>query len=247
MTETFDLSGLTFEVRRSERRSTLGLTVDREGCLIVHAPAATPSPELRTWTKTKLVWVHRKLATKESLSPRQSAPEFVTGESFSFLGRSHRLSIVKVQAAPLIQHGRTFTLRAADRENAERLFRQWYIDAGTSWLVERSNLVARKVGAWPLKVSVGDLGFRWGSCGKGRVIRFNWRVVQLPVRLADYVIAHELSHLLEPHHGTEFWKTLERAVPDWRERQATLATSAHEFLAFPINVKAKREAAVATR
>jgi len=58
---------------------------------------------------------------------------------------------------------------------------------------------------------------------------FNWRLFQLPVHLADYVILHELNHLLEPHHGPEFWRALDRSLPDWKERKEELSTKAKEI------------------
>ena len=70
---------------------------------------------------------------------------------------------------------------------------------------------------------MGELGFRWGSCGKNGVIRFNWRLLQLQVRLIDYVIAHELVHLHEHNHSPEFWRILDRVLPDWRQRKDELA------------------------
>ena len=76
------------------------------------------------------------------------------------------------------------------------------------------------------RVEVRDLGYRWGSCGKNRVTYFNWRWLQLPVRLADYVLAHELAHLLEPHHGPAFSRILDRSLPDSRQRQKELQVRA---------------------
>jgi predicted metal-dependent hydrolase len=61
------------------------------------------------------------------------------------------------------------------------------------------------------------------------VVFFNWRLLQLPVRLADYVIAHELSHLIEPYHGSAFWRVLDRSMPDWKERKEELKTRAQEI------------------
>jgi predicted metal-dependent hydrolase len=79
---------------------------------------------------------------------------------------------------------------------------------------------------------VRDLGFRWGSCGKNGVLFFNWKVLQLPVRLVDYIIMHELIHLVEGHHGPEFSKALARAMPDWQKRKDALATTAKDYLVF---------------
>jgi predicted metal-dependent hydrolase len=62
-------------------------------------------------------------------------------------------------------------------------------------------------------IEVRELGFHWGSCGKNGVLFFHWRLLQLPVRLIDYIIVHELVHLQEPHHSPEFWQAIDRALP----------------------------------
>ena len=85
---------------------------------------------------------------------------------------------------------------------ADRL-RQEGLDAATGrpWVRERVTLLGRRLGVKVTRVDVRGLGYRWGSCGKKGVVYFNWKLLQLPVRIIDYVIAHELAHLLEPHHG----------------------------------------------
>ena len=232
MTETLRVGDLTFEVRRSLRRQTLGLTVDRAGELRVHAPESYAGEDLQQWVKGKLVWVYQKLALKSETSPEGRIPEFSSGETFSYLGRGYRLKAVTKQKEPLRFDGKRFYLRSDARAEAANHFRRWYVFAGTEWLKARVELLARKTGTTPARIEVRDLGYRWGSCGKKRVIYFNWKVLQLPVRLADYVITHELMHLQVPHHGPEFWNALERAMPDWRERQDALRIKANDFLTF---------------
>jgi predicted metal-dependent hydrolase len=73
MSETLQIGELTFEVRRSPRRRTLGLTVDRSGELVIHSPEATTPPELEKWARSKLLWVHRKLALKEEWGEKFNA------------------------------------------------------------------------------------------------------------------------------------------------------------------------------
>lgn len=90
------------------------------------------------------------------------------------------------------------------------------------------------MGATPSRIKVGDLGYRWGSCGKNGVIYFNWRLLQLPVRLVDYVIVHELAHLLQHNHTREFWRILDNALPDWRERKAAMESEWQAYVAFGI-------------
>lgn len=236
MTQTLQLGGLLFEVRRSDRRKTLGLTVDRAGELVAHVPAETSMDELSRWVGKKLLWVHRKLALKEEAAPRMRAPEYVSGEAFSYLGRRYRLKLVERQEQPLQFDGARFTLRR-DARPAEAHFRNWYITTGADWLRQRVDTLSARTGSKPRRVEVRDLGFRWGSCGRNRVVYFNWKLLQLPVRLADYVIAHELVHLREGHHGPAFWATLGRAMPDWQKRKDALAGKAKDYLVFGLRAE----------
>jgi predicted metal-dependent hydrolase len=106
---------------------------------------------------------------------------------------------------------------------------------GADWLRRRVETLSARTASNPKRVDVRDLGFRWGSCGKNGVIYFNWKALQLPVRLVDYVIAHELIHLREGHHGPAFWEALSRAMPDWQKRKDALASQAKEHLIFGLS------------
>lgn len=78
------------------------------------------------------------------------------------------------------------------------------------------------MGVEPKRVEIRDLGFRWGSCSRG-VVYFHWQVMQLPPRLIEYVVAHELVHVRVQHHTPTFWRVLRRVLPDAEERKAALA------------------------
>jgi len=235
MNETLLIADMEFEVRRSPRRKTLGLTVDRAGELVVHAPESASEDELRRWVRRKMVWVHQKLALKEELAGSAQHPDFVSGESIFYLGRNYRLKLVDDQDEPLHFDGQWFFLRRKDRHDAPQHFRQWYLDAGTQWLCKRVGAWESRAGATPSRLSVGDLGFRWGSCGKNHVLYFNWRALQLPVRLVDYVIVHELVHLRERNHTPEFRRILDCVLPDWRDRKSELESGWQSYVAFGID------------
>lgn len=232
MSEALQVEGVVLEVRRSHRRSTLGLTVDRTGDVIVHAPSTVTSEEMAAWIKRKLIWVHQKLAAKAAGSARHSPPEFVTGEAFSFLGRSYILRLVANQWEPLAFDGEAFRLRRDARGTAQNHFRHWYVREGRAWLENRVTMLAPRVGTLPAGVRVRDLGFRWASCTQDGALNFNWRLLQLPRRLIDYVILHELTHLVEPNHGSHFWRRLELALPHWRELKEELDRGVAQYLRF---------------
>jgi len=232
--ETLQVGDLTFEVRHSQRRRTFGLTVDRSGELVVHVPAVASDEAITKWINKKLLWVHRKLALKEQAAPKMRAPGYVSGEGFCYLGRRFRLQIAEGASKPLQFDGGQFVLRS-DARPAEEHFRRWYAQNGSEWLRRRVQRLSHYVPKKPTRVEVRDLGFRWGSCGKNDVLFFNWKVLQLPVQLIDYVIMHELVHLSERHHGFAFWEALARALPDCEDRKRCLAAKAKDYLVFGLS------------
>jgi predicted metal-dependent hydrolase len=229
MKQRLTIGELKFELRRSSRRKTLGLTVDRGGELVVHSPNALTRQEISAWVQTKLLWVHKKLILKQKLTGSARQPKFVAGESFHYLGRIYRLEVVSDQDTPLKFDAKRFLLRRNAKRAALAHFREWYTANGTTWIERRVKELAKRVGVEAPRIDVRNLGYRWGSCGKRGILYFNWITLQLPVHLADYVIIHELVHLNEPHHDKSFWTSLERALPDWRERKAELAEKAREL------------------
>ena len=234
MTSHIEISGLVFEVRRGPRRSSLGLTVDRSGELVVHAPLSTSDPELRAWVTSKLLWVHQKLAQKREMVRNVHPPEFVSGESIFYLGRSHRLKIVEQARTPLRFDGEWFELRRSATPKAAHHFQRWYIEEGAAWLRLRSAELERLSGQTSSSVIVGDLGFRWGSCGKNGTLYFNWRLLQLPIQVIDYVVMHEQMHLLHHNHSKEFWRAMDSVLPDWRDRKEELERDWGRFARFAL-------------
>ena len=233
MNKTIQVGGMDFDVRRSARRKTVALMVGRTGELAAYAPMETSTEALSSWISTKLLWAHGKLALKKETAPKSVEPEFVSGESFCYLGRRYRVKIVQNQDQPLVFDGTRFLLRRGSK-SPEKLFQQWYAETGSEWLRRRIERLSRLTASKPSEVAVRDLGFRWGSCGRNGVLFFNWKIFQLPVRLVDYVVLHELVHLRERSHGTAFKAALERALPDWKEREEDLGKKARDYLAFDV-------------
>lgn len=120
-----------------------------------------------------------------------------------------------------LERGRFKMLRSAAPTGREHLMR-WYEDKAVPWLTKHVEHFRTRLSVNPGGLSVQDLGYRWGSCGKGGRLYFHWRAILLPPRIAEYIVAHELVHLLEPHHTPAFWKRLERALPDFAGRKQWL-------------------------
>jgi predicted metal-dependent hydrolase len=216
---------LTFEVRESRRRKTLQITVDRDGELVIAAPADTDEQVLHDFVIEKRTWIYRKLAEKAERRRRLPGKEYVNGEGFLYLGRSYRLKRVPNDAQDVslkLVAGR-FQLREDALNDAREHFVRWYTDRATDWLTAKVKEHAQRMGVEPAGLKVQDLGYRWGSCGKDSRVYFHWKAILLPRHIAEYVVVHELVHLREPHHTPTFWRCLERAMPDYEQRKSWLA------------------------
>ncbi len=129
--------------------------------------------------------------------------------------------VPEADAAIKLQAGRFVMPKALARDGRQVLIR-WYREHAQPWLWGKVLDYSGRMEVAPSGVRVQDLGYRWGSCGKGVLLYFHWKTILLPARIAEYVVVHELAHLHEPHHTPEFWRRVERAMPDFERRRAWL-------------------------
>ncbi len=222
--ETFiEVDDLHITVRRSAQRRTMQITVERTGELILSAPPEVGIDRLRDFVSQKRFWIYTKLAQKEQLQRKVPRKEFVGGEAFLYLGRNHRLKLVEEQDLPLKLVNGRYALRRDAQAGAREHFIRWYSERARVWLSGRLADYQSRMEVAPAGVKVQDLGYRWGSCGKGDWLYFHWKTILLPARIAEYVVVHESAHLHEPHHTPAFWLRVERAMPDYAQRRAWLA------------------------
>lgn len=232
MSQTILIDDLTILIQYSDERKSLGLTLERDGSLVVAAPTGSSLARIEQFARQKQFWIYTKLAEKETLGgPEPRVREFVNGEGFFYLGRSYQLRIVtnSAQSMPLrLWHGR-FRLREDAVAQAEKHFTEWYTTHGKPWISSRVDVYAKRVGVQPMAVEVMDLGYRWGSCSPSGKLNFHWRTVCLPSRMIEYVVVHELVHLFEPNHGETFWERVRWAMPDYEERGRWLAQEGAKY------------------
>jgi len=224
-TKRLVVAGLEFAVQLSGARRSIGITVDRDGSLIVTAPQDCDEAELARFAHDKRMWVYKKLAEKDLLLSYRPTKEFVSGEGFVYLGRSYRLLLGNADVDRVkLERGRLVMSRnvAACGSGAQAMV-DWYRARASRWFPRRVEPWAQRMGVRPAAIDVRDLGYRWGSLGKNDHVNFHWATIQLQPALVDYVIVHELAHIHEPHHTPDFWATVQRAMPTYLRAKDDLA------------------------
>ena len=228
--DSLTVDGLLVAVRWSARRRTVGITVKRDGEVVVAAPVRTPVRKVEEVVRAKLPWVRRKLAEFEALGPPPAPKRFVDGELLPYLGRDYRLTSVDDPRRPVaLTDGRLEIDRTLDG-HARAAVVAWYEARAREHVDAAVDRYAPLVGAAPALVVVRDLGKRrWGVCDhRTLTVSFHWQLVTQPPELVDYVVVHELAHLHEPNHGPAFWRRVEDVLPDWKARRKRLSHGAHE-------------------
>jgi len=217
---------LNYTLKRSNRRS-LGLTVDRDGAVIVRAPFSLDDREIEKFLSEKRIWIQQKLSQKALAIRGKPKREFVNGQGFLYLGRSYRLRYIQSAEDPKVlkaaKHKRLqlrngyFELDVKERQNARDHFFGWYKRKTEEKLKERCPRYANRVGVRVESFRISDLGNRWASYSKNGTISFNWRSVMAPIWVFDYILVHEMAHMIERPHSKKFWRIVSRVMPDYGE------------------------------
>jgi predicted metal-dependent hydrolase len=212
---------LDVTIQVSDRRKSIRLTVERDATLVAVIPPQADLPAVIKAIETKRRWLYAKLREHASRGAARPPRQYVTGEGFWYLGRTYRLLVIDGSAAVGLRRGRLELPRDLVPAAPDHLVR-WYRRVGEAWLNRRIGPWAARLGVTATRLRVMPLGYRWGSCTSGGAVNIHWAVMQLPPDLIDYVLVHELAHLREPNHTTDFWRVVERALPDYANRRDRL-------------------------
>lgn len=199
------------------------LTVESDGKLHLLVGAGVDEQEVQKFLESKRKWIYTRLSEKEDLLRTSVDRELVDGEGFQYLGRNYRLRIIDAQHDRVHLRDGLFEYPSILIPRRMSPMVDWYCERGRSWVMPRVNQLAERLRVVPSEVEVKELGRKWGSANFEGRIRLHWAVFQLSPGLIDYVVAHELAHLKEPHHGKEFRQVLGGVMPDHLDRKDKLA------------------------
>ncbi len=215
-----------YSVVSSDRKS-VGLIVKPDGTFVVRKPDQLSSSDVKTAIEKKRSWLGEKLSEIDKIKEKKREKEFVSGEGFSYLGRSYRLKVLKDSVLFVKANGRRLEVHAPesiqeDENKIREAIVSWYFNRAEEKLTERARRYEGKVDVSFKGVKIKDQEKRWGSRTKNRTLLFNWRIMMAPLSIVDYVVVHELCHLKFNNHSKKFWKLLCSVLPDYQERKKWL-------------------------
>ncbi len=211
---------ISYTVKYSDRK-TLAIIVERDKSILVRAPKNYDEDKIEDAVNKKRFWLYQKLNHAQKYSDYKSAREFVSGESFLYLGKRYNLDVVEKEING-IHFSNKFEISKNSHSIASKLFIKWYRQKSKELIIPKVAEYAKNLGVEFDRIFIKDLKYRWGSCSPKKNLNFNWRLIKAPINVLNYVIVHELAHLIEPNHTDVFWNIIKVQIPKYEKAKIWL-------------------------
>lgn len=204
-------------------RKTIGLKITDNG-LVVHAPKRITATQLQQILLEKSGWIQQKLALR--LANQVAPMQWLDGEPLLFMGQDIVLTLIAHPTSKAVTlEGNRLLVRSPHIEQADWVARkvlQWYAQQALPDFKRRVALVAAQMGEKVSAVALSNAKSRWGSCNSRKQIRLNWRLIQAPPQVIQYVVCHEMAHLKEMNHSARFYALQASLFPAHAQAEKTL-------------------------
>lgn len=222
---------IAFEVVPRPKRRTLGIEVHPNGSVKVLSPMGCSQSMIQQKVRQRAPWISRQLAAFSRYEFSPTPRHYLSGETHRYLGRRYRLRIAVAESAT----GKSIKLARGEMRvsgpqklshvKTKELLKNWYVQRAREIFEE---VQERLFGAFERrgfikpKISVREMQSRWGSLSSGQRMTLNARLIEAPKSCIEYVVMHELCHLVHRNHTPEFFRLLSRLMPDWQSRKHKL-------------------------
>lgn len=231
-----------FEVKHGKRKKTVAIHIDLTAKVKVLAPQGLEGGKIREIVQKKARWILEKQEQIKRRRDSHPAKEYVSGESFPYLGREYRLKIIRSS----LEHKNRCRLvnerllveidgKAEGKEEktvVKNALMDWYREQAEKKIFERINYYTRLIGKQPESIKIRNHKRQWGSCSSTGIVRFNWKIIMTPISVLDYVVVHELCHLIYPHHSSQFWNKVQSIIPDYKKKRDLLKEYSYQMEGF---------------
>lgn len=223
---------MQYQLLRSKRKS-IAISFDRDGNLVVKAPLWLDGREIDRFVESKREWI---LATSKRLQNTRekeaaSRLKLENGDELYYLGEKRVLTVVREERSRTRIKDACGRLIMAVPYEADYAYKReqlekWYRKEALCVFKEKAQEFAKSLGVRFQDIHIKDQKSRWGSCSSKGNLNFNWRILMAPEPVCDYVIIHELCHLVYMDHSADFWRLVEQLCPPYRQYKKWLRDNA---------------------
>jgi len=224
---------LSFQLAKSSQRRTLAIYVDDKAQVSVYAPSHVSEKSIFKFINEKSDWVVESIRASEKKIKLKERKDFRAGNEFYFLGEKYPVRVQQddIKRSRIYFDGNAWLVIVppdlSDKKIKEHIKTRmlgWYREQAKEVIGGRLLHHARIIGVDPSEIAVKTQKRLWGNCDHGEAkININWQIILSPMNVIDYVVVHELCHLIVPNHSQRFWRKVEKFLPDYKERKDWLA------------------------
>ncbi len=216
---TFGSKTIEYDVVFSER-STMGITVDPEMDVLVKAPEGTTLDKINEKVRKRAPWILKQQHYFLGFFPKLTKRNYISGETHFYMGRQYLLQVKESNISEVKYKGRSIEVKVSSSDNPEVLMKQWYRERAKIKFSEIAEPIIqrfKKYNVEPTALYIQEMSKRWGSCTpKGKII-LNPELIKAPKACIEYVITHELCHLVHHDHTQKFMDLQSKEMPDWEK------------------------------
>ncbi len=197
--------------------------------MVVLAPEGTSDSTIDQFINKRRFWLFQKLNYSPKFGERKPDTPFISGKAIPYLGRNFKLDVVN-QRLDGIHFSNKFLISKTNLKHAPSLLDAWYKERAKEKITPKVEEYARQLGVEYNAILISDLKYRWGSCTLKGNLNFNWRLIKAPHFVINYVVVHELAHLIELNHSDRFWNIVRVQIPNFKEAKEWLRENGENIL-----------------
>lgn len=203
------------------KRKTVQISVSREGKLIVRAPLRLPMKHILRFVSDKREWIEKNRSLAYERMSKTPSRNFQNGEVIYYLGTPYQLIRSQRETRIAFQDDK-FIFPESFMDDPHNHLKHWYIEKAREYIKQRLNAYADMTGIRFRSLRITSARRRWGSCSSKDSLNFTWRLIQAQPKAIDYVIVHELCHVVFKNHSRAFWNLVEQIMPEYLEQRKWL-------------------------
>lgn len=215
---------IDFELRYAPRK-TLGIKVNPDTSVVVSAPMEVSMEKIHTAVTKKALWILKQKSYFLGMETVHNDIIAKSGFSVSYLGRRYKIMVEDGPKNEVTYKGNLFLVSVKKKSNAQKVLEQWLKDKAYQKIAEIAKPIIKKFSEQhnaPTEIYFQEMPTRWGSCTVKNKLIFNPRLIHVPKRCIEYVVMHELCHIVHKNHSQKFFDLLTHMMPDWEKRKIIL-------------------------
>lgn len=221
-------------IRKRGFASNASISISSEKGVVVRAPFWMPKIMIESFIAEKSDWIQKHL---ERINTKKVIKTYTDGEKHLYFGKEYTLSVVasptpgrskvRLEEENLIVEIYQQTPPSKHSEKIKEALLYWYLETGIETITEKVNFYSKEIGVSYQEIKLKKVSSIWGSCSPSNSLSFNRKLIMAPHEVVDYVIIHEVSHMVHRNHGRGFWKLVESFDPSYKKHRQWLKLNHH--------------------